>query len=163
MCGGLLWLGCGSIQTHEPWERQGLSSRAAETGCGLTRSVLPSSSSQRLASRPDIPPAQRLECQPVSPTGSRVLAVLLTGLRWTADGAFCPVTPWGHTERVGGDRCVYVPLVAPPHTHTHILRPGQMPVTLILEKAETKGGKGTQLEKENAMCRYQIWSQKSAQ
>lgn len=44
-----------------------------------------------------------------------------------------------------------------------IQRPGQMPVTLILEKAETKGGKGTQLEKENAMCRYQIWSQKSAQ
>lgn len=33
-----------------------------------------------------------------------------------------------------GDRCVYVPLVAPPPPQ----RPGQMPVTLILEKAETE-------------------------
>lgn len=35
------------------------------------------------------------------PCWERGLAVWLTGLRWTADGAFCPLTPGGHTEKVG--------------------------------------------------------------
>lgn len=86
--------------------------------------------------------------------------MLLTGLRWTADGAFCPLTPGGHTERVGGggggDRCVYVPLVVPPtitpSTHLHpplpsAQGPGQMPVTLILKEAETKADEGNAVKR----------------
>lgn len=41
-----------------------------------------------------------LECQPSVLYWELGLAVLVTGLRWTADGAFCPAAPWGQVERV---------------------------------------------------------------
>lgn len=86
--------------------------------------------------------------------------MLLTGLRWTADGAFCPVTPGGHPGRVGGAWGGGVRLCSTCCPPTHSLPfpstqrplpastrpsaqgPGQMPVTLILKEAETKADEG---------------------
>lgn len=45
-------------------------------------------------------PAHLLACQPRCALWELGLAVLVTGLRWTADGAFCPSAPRGQVERV---------------------------------------------------------------
>lgn len=135
MCGGLSWLGCGSIQTHEPESARPVQPCGApgETGCGLTCSILPSSSSQRLASLPDIP-THRLECQPVSSTGSWVWQCWLQGSDGPLMGPSAQQPHEGRQRGWGRQVCLcstcYPPL--PPQ------RPGQMPVTLILEKAETE-------------------------
>lgn len=100
MCGGLSWLGCGSIETHEPESARPVQPCGApgETGCGLTCSILPSSSSQRLASLPDIP-THRLECQPVSSTGNWVWQCWLQG----SDGPLMgPSAQQPHEGRQGG-------------------------------------------------------------
>eukprot|EP00064_Thunnus_orientalis_P005611 superscaffoldBa00000559_g5625 len=50
-----------------------------------------SSSKSQSAGQPA--PTHRLECQPSVFYWELGLAVLATGLRWTADGAFCPTAP----------------------------------------------------------------------
>lgn len=150
MCGGVSWLGCRSIQTHEPESVKSVqqSGIPGETGCGLTCSILPSSSSQQLASLPNIP-IHRLECQPVSPTGSWVWQCWLQG----SDGLLIgPSAQQPHEGRQRGwerQVCLCSTCCPPPHHHHHPLhpqRPGQMLVTVILETAERTETKA------NKMC-----------
>lgn len=176
----------------------GLSSRAAETACGLTRSALPWSRSAgqqqpatgRASSQPASQPAQPawyshtlFGVSAREPCWEQGLAVLLTGLRWTADGAFCPLTPGGHTERVGvwGRQVRLCSTCCPPHYHppppTSTLPsaqgPGQMPATLILKEAETKADEGNAVKRRRKRVgagggaprvgSQRIWSRKSAQ
>lgn len=67
------------------------------------------------ASLPNLP-THRLECQPSVLYWELGLAVLGTGLRWTADGAFCPATPWGQVERVRETGVFMFHLLPPPPT-----------------------------------------------
>lgn len=82
----------------------------------LTCSILPSSSSQQLASLPNIP-THRLECQPVSPTGSWVWQCWLQG----SDGLL--IGPSAQQPHEGGQRgwgrqvCL-CSTCCPPHTTT---------------------------------------------
>lgn len=55
-----------------------------------------------------------LECQPSVLYWELGLAVLVTGLRWTADGAFCPAAPWGQVERVRETGVFMFHLLPPP-------------------------------------------------
>lgn len=67
-------------------------------------------------------PAHLLACQPRCALWELGLAVLVTGLRWTADGAFCPSAPRGQVERVRETGVFMFHLLPPPphpllHTH----------------------------------------------
>lgn len=110
-------------------------------------------------SRPNVP-THRLECQPSVLYWELGLAVLVTGLRWTADGAFCPAAPWGQVERVRKTG-VFMFHLLPPLLPTSLpKRPGQMPRTLILGgKAEmenqTKEKNG--MEGEKGKCDVMVW------
>ena len=116
MCGGLSWLWIDSA----PCARE----REARPAVGSPRrdwrwfdmlhaSLQNGSSSSQPASKP----AQR----PHSPFGVSAqcvcrelgLAVLVTGLRWTADGALCPAAPWGQLER-GRETGVFMFHLLPP-------------------------------------------------
>lgn len=106
-----------------------------------------------------------LECQPSVLYWELGLAVLVTGLRWTADGAFCPAAPWGQVERVRETGVFMFHLLPPPPPSPQ--RPGRMPMTLILEaerqrirQRKQKGDMRWRKRKENGMWWYENWSHK---
>lgn len=136
----------------------GLASRAAETACGLTRSVLPWSSgsggSQPLAEHPSSRSGSLVFPRTVWSVSQEALlgaalAGLLTGLRWAADGAFCPATPGveGGGEGTGAFMFHLLSLCPPPVSPLFAQGAGQLPVTLILKEAETKAGEGNAVKR----------------
>lgn len=80
------------------------------------------------------------------------LAVLVTGLRWAADGAFCPAAPM----RAGREGLFMFHLL-PPSQHPQ--RPAQMSITLNMEKAEmeeqTTEKKGLDVD-QTKMCYHDV-------
>ena len=171
MCGGLSWLGCGSILPL-CLRASGPSSRAEpqESLAVVWRApCFPPAAAVAWASQPaSLPglPTHRLECQPTVLYWDLGLAVMVIGLRWAVDGAFCLAAPWGQVEGVKetGVFMFHLLPLTPPSPH------GQMPITLIfgsqrsqrrgVSQRKTMGGMGWRERKENMKRWHENWSKK---